>query len=216
MLNDDLVQPKSGFGRHPHRDAEIFSYIVKGELSHQDSMGNKEALPRGCVQYLSAGTGITHSEMNDGSEVCRFLQIWLSPDRRGHTPQYGSTVYEKKDRHNKLLHILGGTKGQPDWEPAKGSTSKIKLHQDANVYVSETDADVEYNITLSPQRQIYMVCIEGSMDVGAHSLKTRDAIEIVAGDSSGEPVRIKAKESGMHFMLIEMKKEAKSLSKHSY
>lgn len=61
VVNDDLVKPRAGFGTHPHRDAEIFSYVVQGELSHADSMGNKEALPRGCVQYMSAGTGVTHS-----------------------------------------------------------------------------------------------------------------------------------------------------------
>lgn len=78
MLNDDLVKPQAGFGRHPHRNAEIFSYVVQGQLSHADSMGNKESLPAGCVQYLSAGTGLTHEEMNDGSKTCRFLQVRAS------------------------------------------------------------------------------------------------------------------------------------------
>ncbi|GMH34201.1 hypothetical protein BSKO_02035 [Bryopsis sp. KO-2023] len=208
VLNDDLVQPRAGFGRHPHRDAEIFTYVVQGQLSHQDSMGNKEALPRGCVQYLSAGTGITHSEMNEGSEVCRFLQIWLTPDRHGHTPQYGSTTFDQSDRHNKLLHILGGTKKVPDWEAAKGHVSDIRLHQDANVYISESDPGLEYNISLSPQRQAYMVCIEGSMDIGGNTLTERDAIEVVAGDDEKMPLSMKAGEKGMHFLLIEMKKDS--------
>lgn len=100
VVNDDLVQPRAGFGTHPHTNAEIFSYVVRGpcprepalfhgihvsqlpawvvdagELTHADSMGNRESLPRGCVQFMSAGSGVTHSEMNDGSEVCRFLQV---------------------------------------------------------------------------------------------------------------------------------------------
>jgi len=134
--------------RHPHRDAEIFSYIVDGELSHADTLGNKEALGRGCVQYLSAGTGIAHSEMNDHPTLTtRFLQVraalllpahvwltractsaaaraaicvvhistahlaqvWITPDERGHTPQYGSTQFTAADRHNTLLLLLGGT-----------------------------------------------------------------------------------------------------------
>lgn len=77
MVNDDLVKGHAGFGTHQHRDAEIFSYIVNGQLTHKDSMGNKEALARGGVQYLSAGSGIAHSEMNDDSQTCRFLQVWI-------------------------------------------------------------------------------------------------------------------------------------------
>lgn len=133
VLNDDLVQPKAGFGTHGHKDAEIFSYVVDGFLSHKDSMGNVESLPRGCVQYLSAGRGITHSEMNQHDEICRFLQIWFTPDAKGHTPQYGSSQYGKADRHNKLLLVLGGTGSVPTWEKVSIPNS-IKLHQDANVF----------------------------------------------------------------------------------
>ena len=75
--HDDLVKGHAGFGAHHHKDAEIFSYIVDGQLIHKDSMGNKEALSRGCVQYLSAGSGIAHSEMNNGDQTCRLLQVWI-------------------------------------------------------------------------------------------------------------------------------------------
>ncbi len=94
----------------------------------QDSMGNYESLPRGCVQYMSAGTGVTHSEMNDGDKTCRFLQVWLTPDQRGHSPQYGSAQYSKDDRHNKLLHLLGGTGAVPSWSTIQAGRC-IKLHQ---------------------------------------------------------------------------------------
>jgi redox-sensitive bicupin YhaK (pirin superfamily) len=86
-----LVKPQSGFGAHPHRDAEIFSYVIAGALTHADSLGNREALPRGGLQYMSAGSGVVHSELNEhAAETCRFLQVWLAPDKRGHAPQYGS------------------------------------------------------------------------------------------------------------------------------
>ncbi|GIM07422.1 hypothetical protein Vretimale_11516 [Volvox reticuliferus] len=160
VLNDDLVKAGAGFGAHPHRDAEIFSYVVAGQLSHADSMGNKEALPRGCVQYMSAGTGVVHSEMNEGSETCRFLQLWITPDRRGHKPQYGSSVYDKADRHNRLLQILGGTGASPAW-PKTAKPQSIHLHQDANVFVSESDPLTRFELSLGPKRQAYMVCIEG-------------------------------------------------------
>lgn len=127
VVNDDLVKAHNGFGRHPHRNAEIFSYVVKGELTHQDSLGNIESLGRGSVQYLSAGTGVSHSEMNQGNTTCRFLQIWFMPVATGHKPQYGSSIYTKADRHNTLLRILGGTGGKPKWNSTDGQP--ISLHQ---------------------------------------------------------------------------------------
>lgn len=207
VLNDDLVKPKAGFGAHPHRDAEIFSYIVTGELAHKDSMGNYESLPRGCVQYMSAGTGVVHSEMNDGDKTCRFLQIWLTPDQRGHDPQYGSATYEAADRHNRLLHMLGGTGAVPSW-PTIQKGRCINLHQDANVFVSESDPGVQHDITLAAGRQAYLVCIEGSLSVGTSDaetvLKQRDAAELVA-DKKPVYLSLKAGEQGTHFMLIELK-----------
>lgn len=208
VVNDDLVKPRAGFGTHPHRDAEIFSYIVDGELSHKDSIGNKESLPRGCVQYLSAGTGITHSEMNDGDKTCRFLQVWITPDQRGHAPQYGSTRYQKADRHNRLLHILGGTGAVPTWSTVS-SNQPIKLHQDTNVFVSESDAGVEHQVVLGPRRQAYLVCIEGSMQVSGPrgeplELTQRDAADLVADRSSPLHLTLAAGAQGAHFMLIEM------------
>jgi redox-sensitive bicupin YhaK (pirin superfamily) len=83
VLNDDLVQPLNGFGMHPHQNQEIFSYIIDGELTHEDSEGNKESLSRGAIQFMSAGTGIWHSEMNNhDKKVCRFLQIWIYPSKK--------------------------------------------------------------------------------------------------------------------------------------
>eukprot|EP00887_Chlorella_sp_A99_P004817 scaffold4.g4817.t1 len=210
VLNDDLVKGKAGFGQvsHPHRDAEIFSYVLDGELSHADSMGNCEALPRGCVQYMSAGTGIVHSEMNNGDKTCRFLQIWLSPDQPGHAPQYGSCRFEKADRHNRLLHLLGGTGPVPAWEGVNATGECIRLHQDANVFVSESDAGVEQQIVLGAQRQAYLVCIEGGLRVGGPqgaeaALAARDAAQLAA---EGKPthVSLTAGDDGAHFLLIEM------------
>ncbi|KAL4434154.1 hypothetical protein ABPG75_000595 [Micractinium tetrahymenae] len=207
VVNDDLVKPKAGFGAHPHRDAEIYSYVLQGELSHKDSMGNYESLGRGCVQYMSAGTGVTHAEMNDGDKTCRFLQVWITPDRRGHEPQYGSSSYDKADRHNKLLHILGGTGAVPAW-PGLQKGRCITLHQDANVFVSENDAGVQHDITLGAGRQAYLVCMEGSLTVATGEsethMKQRDAAELVA-DKKPDYLSLKAGSEGAHFMLIEMK-----------
>jgi quercetin 2,3-dioxygenase len=218
VLNDDLVKPKSGFGAHPHRNAEIFSYVVKGELTHADSIGNKESLGRGQVQYLSAGTGIVHSEMNDGDKTCRFLQVWITPDRSGHQPQYGSSRYTNTDRKNTLLHILGGTGTLPKWNNITEGKC-INLHQDCNVFVSESDADMTFDITLPSGRQAYVVCIEGAMSVAAsdsscgdieHKLQERDAAELGPAEGGGGKktlyVTLKPQgPQGAHFMLVEMK-----------
>lgn len=99
--------------------------------------------------------------MNDHDAACRFLQVWLTPDRRGHTPQYGSSTYTQDDRHNRLLHILSGVGAEPDWGESVNRKGCIRLHADANVFVSENDAGVSYQLKLSPGRQAYLVCAEG-------------------------------------------------------
>lgn len=203
VCNDDIVKAGAGFGRHPHRDAEIFSYVVEGELSHADSMGNKEALPPGSVQYLSAGTGITHSEMNDGRDSCRFLQIWLTPDQKGHSPQYGSQRFEKADRHNKLLMVLGGTSPGPDWGCAQ-APSVIKLHQDSHVYVSESAPGQRLEVQLGPGRQAYLVCIEGGLEANGTALVTRDGAKIRGHAHHSCDLALVMGPRGAHFLMVEM------------
>lgn len=98
--------------------------------------------------------------MNDHEQRCRFLQVWLTPDRKGHRPQYGSTSYDKADRHNQLLHVLSGVGPSPAWQKVN-SRDCIQLHADANVFVSENDGGVSYDLQLAPGRQAYLVCAEG-------------------------------------------------------
>lgn len=203
VVNDDLVKGHAGFGKHPHRDAEIFTYVLEGKLTHADSMGNRESLSRGSVQYMSAGTGVTHSEMNDHDETCRFIQTWILPDERGHTPQYGSSTYDKADRHNRLLHILGGTGPAPAW-PGLHSREAIRLNQDANVAVSESDAGQQFELQLGPSRQAYLLCMEGALTANGQELAERDAAEVVGDASSPTRVDLRALDAGSHFMVIEM------------
>ena len=98
VVNDDMVQPGTGFDTHPHQNMEILSYVVQGELTHADNMGNEQTLTRGQVQYMSAGTGVLHSEYNMGKDLLRFLQIWILPDASGYQPNYG-------DYRLSLIHI---------------------------------------------------------------------------------------------------------------
>ena len=177
---------------HPHSNMEIISYVVKGEITHKDSMGNSETLKRGEVQYLSAGDGIYHSEHNvHKSDDLRLLQIWIIPPKAGLPRLYGSKRYEEKDRINKFLNIVSSTDG----------TADIKIYQDINIYVSELQIDKSLEFEIKENRQVYFVQIEGSSNINEITLNAGDAMEIV----DIEKIEIKALENS-HFLFIEMAK----------
>ncbi|KAJ7566726.1 hypothetical protein O6H91_02G116300 [Diphasiastrum complanatum] len=205
VLNDDLVKPRSGFETHPHRDMEIFTYVVDGQLTHKDSMGTAETLGRGCVQYMSAGRGVTHSEKNKASnEMLRFLQIWIKPNRTGLTPNYGSRVFSKEDRHNKLQHVATSYDG-PGLHKDTGE-GIIPMHQDVNIYVSEAEAGAVQEFVLQSKRQAYLVCIEGALSANEScNITARDALEIKSETMSSFSLKLEAdNEKGAHFLLVEM------------
>jgi len=192
VLNDDLVEAKTGFEMHPHENMEIISYIVDGEITHKDSMGNSETLKRGEVQYLSAGDGIYHSEHNvHKSDDLRLLQIWIIPPKLGLPRLYGSRKFEEKDRINKFLNIVSSTDGNGD----------IKIYQDINIYVSELENNKSLEFEIKENRQVYFVQIEGSSTVNDIILDFGDAMEIVDVNK----LHIKALENS-HFLFIEMAK----------
>lgn len=190
VLNDDIIHPKSGFDTHPHANMEIISYIVNGEITHKDSMGNSEVLKRGEVQYLSAGDGIYHSEHNfHESEDLRLLQIWIIPPQKSLARLYGSHKFTEDQRNNKLLNIVSSQNGD----------APIKIYQDVNIYVSEFDKDFEFDI--KKDRQVYFVLIEGNAEVNGEILNFGDAMELVDEDKlKVNPI------TKSHILFIEMKK----------
>lgn len=193
VLNDDWIAPNTGFDTHPHRDMEIVTYIIDGELTHADSMGNEETLYRGEVQYMSAGTGIYHSEHNmHPSKELTLFQIWILPPKKDLKPCYGSHRYTKEDREDKLLNIVSSWDGD----------AKIKLYQDVNFYVSESKKGTTFDFEIKKDRQVYFAQIEGTSDINGVELNARDAMEIVDENS----IYIKALEDS-HFLFIEMAKE---------
>ena len=192
VLNDDIVHPESGFDMHPHSNMEIISYVVNGEITHKDSMGNSETLKRGEVQYLSAGDGIYHSEHNvHKSDDLRLLQIWIIPPKAGLPRLYGSKRFEENERKNKLLNIVSSTDGNAD----------IKIYQDVNIYVSELEIKKSLDFEIKENRQVYFVQIEGSSNINEITLNAGDAMEIV----DIKKIEIKALENS-HFLFIEMAK----------
>jgi redox-sensitive bicupin YhaK (pirin superfamily) len=192
VINDDLVEANTGFDTHPHRDMEIISYVVNGQLTHGDSMGNKNTLSRGHVQYMSAGTGVYHSEHNLGKDTLRFLQIWILPDKADHEPNYGDFRFNWDDRKNKWLHMVS----------SKSGNGQIKINQDINIYSTELEKGKEISFPVKAGRQAYLVQIEGSSLINQIHLNERDGMEIVEED-----ILIKAEKSS-HLLIIEMNKEA--------
>ncbi len=193
VLNDDIIHTKSGFGMHPHRDMEIISYVVKGEITHKDSMGNEETLKSGEVQYMSAGTGVMHSEHNlHESEDLRLLQIWIFPPTKNLTPLYGSYRFQQDEFTNRFLNIVSSQNGD----------AKIKIRQDASIYVSKLESGKSLNFDIKDDRQIYFVQIEGNSSIDEITLNNGDAMEIV----DERNIDIHALKDS-HFLFIEMRRE---------
>ena len=191
VINDDLIQGKTWFPMHPHNDMEIVSYVIDGKITHKDSMGNASELSRGEVQYMSAGTGVYHSEYNLSDENLRLLQIWIYPDKKDYKPNYGENKFNWSDRENKWLHMVSSMEG----------SAPVKIHQDVNIYAIYLDKNNEESLNVEKDRQAYLVQIEGSSIINGIELNQKDALEIVE-----ENIQIKAIENS-HFLVIEMKKE---------
>ena len=119
VINDDLIQAGTGFDTHPHENMEIITYVVEGELTHADSMGNRHTLTRGQVQYMSAGTGVTHSEHNFGKERLRLLQIWIFPDQKGYEPNYGDYRVAVEDRRDRWLPLVASVEDTDSPAPVR-------------------------------------------------------------------------------------------------
>jgi len=191
VLNDDLVQPGAGFPPHPHRDMEIISYVVSGELSHEDSMGNTSTLGRGQAQYMSAGTGVVHSEFNRGTQVLRLVQVWIFPDKKGHTPHYGDHPFRWEDRIDQWLPIASGY-------GKEASQAPIRVHADVHVFSAVISAGKSLELKLGAARQAYLVLLEGDARVEAIQMTARDALEIVQEDV------VISTEGGAHVYVVEM------------
>jgi len=169
VINEDRVQGGAGFGTHPHRDMEIISYVLDGELAHRDSMGNGSTIRPGDVQRMSAGSGVRHSEFNpSGSEPVHFLQIWIQPNVHGIEPSYEEKRFAVDEKRGRLRLIAS-----PD--RAEGS---VLIHQDARVYVGLFDGSEAYTLTVKPGRRLYVHVARGQVTANETVLGAGDALKI--------------------------------------
>ena len=193
VVNDDLVQAGYGFDMHFQRDMEIISYIVEGEITHEDTMGHRKTLTSGQVQYMSAGTGLEHSEHNYGKDTLRLLQIWIFPDGKGGIPKYA-------EADTNLIAPQAGWIPFVTSERNPRSEASIQIGADAHFYIGETEKGGTLEFDISKGRQAYLVLIEGKAKVGEIQLNMRDALESVE-----ESISIEALEKSK-VLLIEMAK----------
>jgi quercetin 2,3-dioxygenase len=173
VLNEDRVAPGGGFGTHPHRDMEIISYVLSGELSHRDSMGNGSVIRPGDVQRMSAGTGVRHSEFNPSSrEPVHFLQIWIKPEVTGIAPSYEEKRFADEEKRGKLRLIAS-----PD-----GADGSVTIHQDARLYVGRFDADERDALKLRAGRRSYVHVVHGALEANGVKLAAGDALKVMGTD----------------------------------
>src|SRR3989339_544590 len=176
VLNDDIVAPSEGFGKHPHDNMEIITIPLKGELRHEDSMGNNSVITAGEIQVMSAGTGVFHSEMNNSTQSdVQLLQIWIFPNEKGVTPRYDQKRLNPESVKNQLLNVI-----QPKGENNPGA---IWIQQKSWFYLGEFDTDsVENYRSKSIDNGIYIFVIEGEVKVQNYLLSKRDALAVVNAD----------------------------------
>jgi len=167
VINEDRIDPGTGFGKHGHRDMEIISYVLSGELAHQDSMGNVKGIPPGDVQRMSAGTGVMHSEFNNArDQVTHFLQIWIEPDKTGIPPGYEQKTIPAEHKRGALRLVAS----------SDGAQDSVTIHADAKLYAGLFDGAEQADLPLDPTRKAYVHLVRGALEVNGQRLASGDAL----------------------------------------
>ncbi len=166
VINEDRIAPGTGFGAHGHRDMEIISYVLQGNLAHKDSMGNVKGLPPGDVQRMSAGTGVMHSEFNHAQgETTHFLQIWIEPSQRGIAPGYEQKTFAETEKRGRLRRVAS-----PD-----GAEGSVSVPADATLYAGLFDGAEAATLDIDPARKAYVHLVRGALTVNGERLQGGDA-----------------------------------------
>jgi redox-sensitive bicupin YhaK (pirin superfamily) len=192
VFNDDVIKPGKGFGFHPHRDMEIVTYVIEGELEHRDDKGNHGVISAGEIQRMTAGTGIVHSEYNHSKEMpLRLLQMWVQADRRGLEPSWEQQKFGAGERRDVLLPVVVK-------EGAKAG-SAVHIHQDASMHVSSLGAGKQVEHALAQGRKAYVFVIDGYATVNGQKMQKQDAARI----ENENKVSIKADKSA-ELLLVDL------------
>jgi quercetin 2,3-dioxygenase len=183
VINEDWVAAGQGFGTHPHRDMEIVTYVLEGELQHRDSMGNGEVIHAGEFQHMTAGSGITHSEFNPSPTTATHLyQIWLFPRQKGLKPGYAQRIFPASEKHGKFRVVAS-----PD-----GAADSLTIQQDARIYLAEFEEGAVLRHSFTPGRHGWLQILRGAVRLGNETLVAGDGVSI--SDETG--VEIKGLKSG--------------------
>ncbi len=169
VINEDRIDPGAGFGTHGHRDMEIISYVLQGELAHRDTLGNVVAIPPGDVQRMSAGTGVRHSEFNHAKDqTTHFLQIWIEPQVTGIAPSYEQKSFPEADKRGRLRLVAS----------ADGSEGSVQIHADARLYAGLFDGTESVSMPLDSSRKTYVHLIKGELEINGQRLAAGDAAKL--------------------------------------
>ncbi len=188
VFNDDTIDGESGFGAHSHRDMEIVTIMLDGELTHQDNMGNTKTMKKGEVQYMSAGTGVTHAEMNNAKEQIHLYQIWLMPKMRNLEP-----AYDQKDFSQMEKNILVPVASDKDLDRA------ILIEADAIIYKAELNKEKEIEHAVENGRGVFVYVTEGTLEINGETFEKGDQARI----ENEKSLSLSAKE-GSKFVLIDV------------
>jgi hypothetical protein len=171
VINEDIIAPGKGFPMHSHRDMEIISYIVSGSLAHKDSLGNQEVIGAQGVQRFSAGTGVTHSEFNPSTtDPVHLLQIWILPDTQGLVPSYEQMSFPLETQQKQWRRLASPTE----------SSQSVKIHQDAEIYITTLEPGEACPYALQPQRHAWIQVIKGNVNLNGTALQAGDAAAVQA------------------------------------
>lgn len=190
VINEDFIEPAQGFPKHGHRDMEIVTYVIDGELSHRDSMGNGETIFPHEVQRMTAGTGVLHSEYSSPTDRTHLLQIWILPEKQNLTPGYEQKLFPAEEKSDRLKLIA--SKG--------GGDGSVHINQDVSVYASILNEGKTVDQQLADGRHAWIQLISGSVDVNGFTLDAGDGAAI----SEETALKIRAYENNSEFLLFDL------------
>ncbi len=189
VFNDDIVQPDTGFPTHPHEEMEIITIVLEGEMTHEDSMGNRTVIRAGDVQRMSAGTGLTHSEFNLAPNPVHFYQIWIFPDKAELSPTYDQKSFRPSEWQNRLFPVASG----------QNLPGTVTFHTDATIYRCELDKGNEVSLTDTAGRRIFVYLTKGHLSANGNMVASKDQARI----DIDEPLILKTDDQA-DFILIDV------------